>query len=193
VSRYRRGVPEDPPPRSPEARAAEVRAGADRDRAAAAARIREQGTWVDLQITQAIDRGDFRDLPGYGKPLRLSDQNDPDWWVKRLVEREKVVVAPPSVQLRREDAELDDRLDRLASEAEVRREVAEFNDRVRWALYRPPEGPPVVTARRDPDQEVARWRERREARVEAARTRRAQQAPPPPRRRFRLGRRTPGG
>ena len=149
--------------------------GEDRDRAAAAARIRHQGTWVDLQVRQAIDRGDFRDLPGYGKPLHLTDENDPDWWVKRLVEREKVVVAPLSVQLRREDAELDDRLDRLPNETEVRREVAEFNDRVRWALYRPPEGPPVVTARRDPDREVDRWRTRRRERVEAARQ--AQQRP----------------
>ena len=37
---------------------------------------------------------------------------------------------PPSLQLRKEDAELDDRLDRLAAESEVRREVEEFNARV---------------------------------------------------------------
>ena len=147
----------------------------DRDRAAAEARIRHQTSWVDLQVRQAIDRGDFRDLPGYGKPLQLSDQHDPDWWVRRLVEREQVVVVPPSVLLRREDAELDGRLDALATEAEVRREVAEFNDRVRWALYRPPEGPPVVTGRRDPDREVVRWRERRRQQVEAARERAVQQ------------------
>ena len=131
---------------------------------------------MDLQVRQAIERGDFRDLPGYGKPLELSDEHDPDWWVKRLVEREKVVVAPPSVQLRREDATLDDRLDRLASEAEVRREVAEFNDRVRWALYRPPEGPPVVTSRRDADREVERWRARRSERVEVLRAARESSA-----------------
>ena len=160
----------------------------DRDRAAAAARIRHQGTWVDLQVRQAIERGDFRDLPGYGKPLELAGEHDPDWWVKRLVEREKVVVAPPSVQLRREDAALDDRLDRLASETEVRREVADFNDRVRWALYRPPEGPPVVTSRRDADLEVERWRARRRERMEVARAvREASATAPPPRGLLRRG------
>jgi hypothetical protein len=164
-------VPEEPPS-----------SAEDRDRAAAAARIRHQDTWVDLQLRQAIDRGDFRDLPGYGKPLRLTDEHDPDWWVKGLLEREKVVVAPPSVQLRREDAELDDRLDRLPTEAEVRREVAEFNERVRWALYRPPEGPPVVTARRDPAREVERWRTRRQERAAAVRTAREERALPSPRR-----------
>ena len=155
----------------------------ERDRAAAAARIRHQGTWVDLQVRQAIDRGDFRDLPGYGKPLQLTGENDPDWWVKRLVEREKVVVVPPSVQLRRDDAELDARLDAMATETEVRREVADFNARVKWALYRPPEGPPVVTGRRDPDREVERWRARQRQRVEAARVAREQQSSEQPRRR----------
>lgn len=179
------GVPDDRRPDPGEDR--------DRERAAAAARIRHQGSWVDLQIRQAIHRGDFADLPGYGKPLQLSDEHDPDWWVKRLVEREKVVVAPPSVQLRREDAELDARLDALATEAEVRREVADFNDRVKWALYRPPEGPPVVTERRDADREVERWRARREERRTAARAAREEgTAQPPPRRGLfrRGGRRT---
>jgi hypothetical protein len=161
----------------------------DRDQAAAAARIRHQDTWVDLQVRQAIDRGDFRELPGYGKPLRLTDENDPDWWVKRLIEREKVAVAPPSVQLRRDDAALDARLDALPTESEVRREVGEFNDRVRWALYRPPEGPPVVTERRDPDREVERWRARRQERLHAARASREQEASRQPRRRGLLRRR----
>ena len=179
-------MPDHPPPTDGDER--------DRERAAAAARIRHQGTWVDLQVRQAIDRGDFADLPGYGKPLRLTDENDPDWWVKRLVEREKVVVAPPSVQLRREDAALDARLDALATEAEVRREVAEFNDRVTWVLYRPPEGPPVVTERRDADREVKRWQARRRERIEAARAAREPQLPPRPSRRglFRRGGRRRG-
>jgi hypothetical protein len=130
------------------------------------ARIEEQGTWVDLQLRQAVARGDFDDLPGYGKPLPdLTGDHDPDWWVKRLIEREQITgVLPPSLQVRREDAELDARLDRLATDEQVRREVEEFNGRVRWALYRPPEGPPVVTRPRDPDVEVERWRTRRQAR-----------------------------
>ncbi len=152
----------------------EQQAGRERDprtgRAAAAARIQQQASWVDLQIRQAMDRGDFDDLPGYGKPLQgLDGRDDPDWWVKKLVERERVVVLPPSLQLRKDDAELDARLDRLGSVDQVRREVAEFNARVRWALYRPPEGPPMITPPRDPDVEADRWRERREAAREVAR------------------------
>jgi hypothetical protein len=149
------------------------------------ARIQQQASWVDLQIRQAVERGDFDELPGYGKPLQLTEHHDPDWWVKKLVEREKVTVLPPSLQLRKEDAELDDRLDRLTGPGEVRREVEEFNAHVRWALYRPPEGPPVVTPQRDPDDEVERWEARRAARRTTPRPARPEA---PPRRRFRWGR-----
>jgi hypothetical protein len=142
-------------------RAKDPRTGAD----AVRARIQQQGSWVDLQLRQAVARGDFDQLPGYGKPLtNLSGDHDPDWWVKQLIEREQITgVLPPSLLVRREDAELDERLDRLATEEQVRREIEEFNARVRWALYRPPEGPPVVTRPRDPDHEVAQWRARRRA------------------------------
>ena len=79
------------------------------DKAAARARIEQQQTWVDLQVRQAMERGDFDDLPGAGKPIAdLGEHHDPDWWIKKLVERENIAVLPPSVQLRKEDAELDD-------------------------------------------------------------------------------------
>jgi hypothetical protein len=133
-----------------------------RDREAAEERIKNQGTWVDLQIQQAVARGDFDDLPGYGKPLRLTDTHDPDWWVKGLVERENITgVLPPALQIRKDDAALDARLDRLNTEKQVREAVTEFNAAVRRALYTTWGDPPVVTSPRDVEEEVARWRERR--------------------------------
>jgi len=49
------------------------------DRAAAAARIQHQNTWVDLQIRQAQERGEFDNLPGAGKPIEgLGGEHDPD-------------------------------------------------------------------------------------------------------------------
>ena len=144
-------------PEYPEDRAA--------SRAAAARRIAQQETWVDLQIRKAMERGAFDDLPGAGKPIPdLGTEHDPDWWIKRLIEREKITVLPPSLQLRKDDAELDDRLDRHTSEAEVRREVEEFNARVMKARYTPMDGPPLITQPRDVEATVAAWRERREAR-----------------------------
>ena len=145
------------------------------DERAAAARIKHQDSWVDLQLRQAMARGDFDDLPGYGKPIDgLTGEHDPDWWVKRLVEREEITgVLPPALLIRKEDAELDARLDRITTEGGVRAAVAEFNDRVRWALYQPSQGPPMITPRRDPEVEVGRWAARRAARVAALRAARA--------------------
>lgn len=136
------------------------------ERAAARARIQQQQTWVDLQVRQAMERGEFDDLPGTGKPIPdLGEHHDPDWWLKKLVERERIAVLPPSLQLRKEDAELDDRLDKLARADDVRREVEDFNKRVVAARYRLPEGPPLVTMPRDVDETVAAWAERRAARL----------------------------
>jgi len=140
-------------------------------RAAAAERIRNQAQWVDLQVKQAMERGEFDDLPGAGKPLNLPETHDPDWWLKRLVEREKITgVAPPAISLRLEDAELDSVLDKEASEQGVRRVVEDFNRRVVEARRQLEGGPPVVTPTRDVDTEVERWRERRRERIAARRT-----------------------
>jgi len=150
-------------------------------RAAAAQRIQHQSKWVDLQIQEAMKRGDFDNLPGAGKPIEgLGTEHDPDWWLKKLVEREKISVLPPALQLRKDDAELDAKLDRHTAESEVRRELEDFNERVIRARYQLPEGPPLITMPRDVEATVDAWRERRAARPVV----RAEPAAPPTRRRW---------
>ena len=105
-------------------------------------------------------------------PLLDDVVGHPDWWVKRLIEREKISgVAPPAIGLRREDAELDEVIDREWSEEGVRRIVADFNRRVVEARRQLTGGPPVLTRTRDADDEVAAWAARREARRELGRRR----------------------
>lgn len=147
-------------------------------KAAAAARMAQQSTWVDLQIAHAMRRGEFDNLPGAGKPIEdLGDTHDPDWWVKRMVEREKVVVLPPSLALRKEEAELDDVLDTYTSETEVREHLEDFNERVIQARYALPEGPPLTTMPRDVEATVAAWRDRYAAFRAVPRTEPAAKAP----------------
>lgn len=139
-------------------------------RAAAAERINNQAQWVEQQLRVAQERGDFDDLPGAGKPLEgLGTDHDPDWWLKKLIEREKISVLPPALELRVEDARLDDTLDRLATQKEVRDALDDFNARVRRARMQLEGGPPVITPLRDVEAELASWRERRTARLEAQR------------------------
>jgi len=126
--------------------------------------------YVEIAIQQAMRRGDFDALPGAGKPLAgLTEVNDPDWWIRRKIERENLTgLGPPALTLRTEDAGLDARLDAAASESTVRETVDDFNRRVIEARRQLLGGPPVVTKTRDVDAEVRRWSERRAARFRAA-------------------------
>jgi hypothetical protein len=127
-------------------------------------RMDDRALWVDTVVDQAIRRGEFDDLPLAGKPIPgLRGTHDPDWWLKNLVEREQITGILPAAQLRRDDAELDETLDREPEEARVRAIVEEFNARVVDARRQLLGGPPVVTPTRDVEREVQRWRERRRA------------------------------
>lgn len=145
-------------PQTPDRSPARDRRTGDR---AAAARAREQHRWVDLQVQKAIERGEFDNLPGAGKPLPPLD-DDPNWWLKKLIERERITgVLPEALQLRKDDAELDAELDRQTSERVVRELLEAFNRRVVNARRQLQGGPPVITPTRDVEAEVVAWHSRR--------------------------------
>jgi hypothetical protein len=172
VSRHAQVPPEAADPPADRSTTGDARRDADEAEDAAAQRMEQKALWVDFQIRRAMERGDFDDLPGAGKPLDLPDRHDPDWWVKRLIEREKLSgIAPPAIGLRREDAELDDLLDREAREEGVRRVVDDFNRRVVDARRQLTGGPPVITRTRDAEEEVQAWRARRAAAARLAQDR----------------------
>ena len=139
-------------------------------------RWEHQALWVDHQIRAAMDRGEFDNLPGAGKPLEgLTGQHDPDWWIRRKIEREQLSgLGPPALTLRVENAKLEAHLDRMHRESDVREAVEDFNRRVIEARRQLLGGPPVVTPTRDAGDEVRAWRERREARQRQATEERAQ-------------------
>ncbi|WP_240630352.1 DUF1992 domain-containing protein [Specibacter cremeus] len=130
------------------------------------ARLHEHGSVArvaDGLIDEAMARGDFDNLAYAGKPLPGGGAaHDPDWWLKGLIQREHLSgIGPEALLLRRLDAGFDDELATLPDERSVRAAVAEFNYRVVHARMQLRGGPPVVTATRDADAQVARWRERR--------------------------------
>lgn len=141
----------------------------------------DRAAFIETAIQVAIRRGDFDDLPGAGKPIEgLGTHHDPDWWIRRKIEQENLTgLGPPAILLRTEDRELDDQLDLLGREGDVRSVLEDFNRRVIEARRQLQGGPPVVTSPRDIDAEVAAWAERRAARSAA----RAAEAPEQPRRR----------
>ncbi len=118
-------------------------------------------TWVDRAIREAEERGEFTDLPGAGKPIPGAGQPDDElWWVKAKLRREKLAVIPPSLALRKDLEEIDDRAADQGSEADVRRLVDDLNARIRTAIRTGIAGPAVTFMPLNPDSVVATWRER---------------------------------
>lgn len=150
----------------PEQARRENESDARAQRSAAAARMENQASWVDQQIRVAMARGEFDNLPGAGKPIKdLGSQHDPDWWLKKLIEREQVTgVLPAALALRKEDAGLEAVLDKEYAEKAVRDLLEDFNRRVIEARRQLQGGPPVITKTREVEAEIIAWRERRSRR-----------------------------
>jgi len=153
-------------------------------------------SWIDKQIRDAAERGEFDDLPGAGKPLPGAGQpDDENWWLREYLLREGVTgetMLPTALLLRREIEDLPDTVRRLPTEDRVRASVSALNRRILDCLREPSElRVPLRTV--NADAVVERWREERGAERTAGPPERpeepAQRAAP---RRWwhRLGRRT---
>lgn len=115
-------------------------------------------TWVDKQIREAEQRGDFAELPGAGKPLASLDTPYDDlWWIKGKMHREGLSALPPTLVLRKAAEDATAAIARARSERQVRQILTEINDRLREALRRPPEGPPLNLGLFDVEKVVADW------------------------------------
>ncbi|WP_432560950.1 DnaJ family domain-containing protein [Kineococcus sp. SYSU DK003] len=137
--------------------------------------------WIERQVREATERGDFDDLPGAGAPLRGLDRDfSAEQWAADKARREGFDVTamlPPALALRREREVLARDVHELVSEAAVRAVAGDFNDRVHELYRRPADGPLIVVPLLDADVLVEQWRARRPTPAPAAPT-------PAPRRRW---------
>ncbi|MBF6275246.1 molecular chaperone DnaJ [Nocardia sp. 852002-20019_SCH5090214] len=128
-------------------------------------------SWIDKQIREATERGEFDNLAGTGKPLPgVGEPYDENWWLNNYLRREGVggeALLPTSLVLRRDLERLPERVAEMDSEAEVRAYVSDLNIRiVEW--IRMPHGPHVRLAPARADEVVARWRADRHTRQRTA-------------------------
>ena len=126
-------------------------------------RVSQWESWVERQIREATERGEFDNLPGTGKPLNLSDAQDPDWWIKRYVAREGLdtsLVVHPTLALRREAAGYPASLVDVPTEDSVREIIRDYNRRVVEDRRQPVRERimPPVAPRLDVEEMVAGWR-----------------------------------
>jgi len=120
-------------------------------------------TWVDRQIREAQERGEFDNLPGAGKPIPGKGQPDDElWWLKQYMAREKLTMAlPTSLQIRKEAEDILTRVAKERREPAVRRIVGELNDRISAEIRTPTAGPPLRLGPLNVDAVVEAWREKR--------------------------------
>jgi len=119
-------------------------------------------SWIDRQIRQAAERGEFADLPGSGAPLEdLDKPHDELWWVKRKLRREGLSYLPPSLALRREVHDALEGAARARTEAEVRDRIEAINEKIRDAIRMGIRGPGFSLAPFNVERIVAEWRRTR--------------------------------
>jgi hypothetical protein len=116
-------------------------------------------SWTERQIREGIERGEFADLPGAGKPLDdLLEHHDEDWWLKAKLRREQLSYLPPTLAIRKEVELAREAIERATTEDVVRRILAEINPRIRDINRRGAEGPPSSVMPFDEEAVVTAWR-----------------------------------
>ncbi|CAA9239592.1 MAG: hypothetical protein AVDCRST_MAG20-1662 [uncultured Acidimicrobiales bacterium] len=118
-------------------------------------------TWIDRQVREAQERGDFDGLPGAGKPLPDLDRRDDDWWLKRMLQREGVTVTPPTIAIRVEVEQALERASQAEDEAAVRAILEAVNEKVRRINRLGAAGPPSTVMPVDIEEVLGRWRSAR--------------------------------
>jgi hypothetical protein len=117
-------------------------------------------SWIDRQIREAQERGDFDNLPGAGKPIPDLDRpRDELWWVRHKLQDEKLSYLPPALQVRKDVEEAREQIARARSEQQVRQIVADINDAIRAVNRGTLDGPAPSVALLDVERIVDEWRE----------------------------------
>lgn len=116
-------------------------------------------SWIDRQIRQAAERGEFEDLPGAGAPLTdLDKPYDEMWWVKRKLRSEQLSYLPPSLALRKEAHEVLEGVAQASTETEVRNRIAAINEKIRDAIRMGIRGPEFNLTPFNVERILAEWR-----------------------------------
>ena len=119
-------------------------------------------SWVERQIHEAQERGEFDNLASRGRPLPgIDDGRDDLWWGKKFVRREGLSTTPPTLAIRKAREDLLDNLAGYRSENELRAAVLELNTRIRAVNRKACSGPPSTVMPLNADRVIDAWRERR--------------------------------
>jgi hypothetical protein len=118
-------------------------------------------SWVEEQIQDAQREGEFDRLEGKGKPIPdIEAPYDPLWWVKKLMEREKLSVLPPALEVRSKVERMIESLWTLRHEPLVVERISAINAEIARANRTTAAGPPTTLSPLDLYATLAEWRRR---------------------------------
>ena len=90
---------------------------------------------VERRIVEAMERGEFDNLPGQGKPLHIDTPppvNEDLWWMLKIMRQANVV--PDEIRYRKRIDELREELQTAANERELLVAVRELNAEIRKSV-----------------------------------------------------------
>ena len=121
-------------------------------------------SWVERQIREAMERGEFDNLPGAGKPIPdLDKPHDELWWVKQKLRREQLSYLPLTLAVRKQAEDALAAVSRARSEREVRRIIAAINAKIVEANRKAASGPTLNLMPFDVERILRGWRQRHTA------------------------------
>ena len=119
-------------------------------------------SWIDRQIREARERGEFDNLPGTGKPIPdLDKPYDENWWVRQKLRSEGLSYVPPSLALKKAADEALAEAMQADSEAEVREIITEINVKILRAHRLGIAGPSVRLVPHNLERVLRDWNQRR--------------------------------
>lgn len=86
---------------------------------------------VEKRIQEALERGEFDDLPGQGKPIQIEDDSGvPEDLRLAYKVLKNANCLPPELQLRKEIRQMEDLLDSIPDEKEKYRQIKKTNYKI---------------------------------------------------------------
>lgn len=116
---------------------------------------------VERRIVEAMERGEFDNLPGEGKPVHIDTPppvNEDLWWMLKIMRQANVV--PDEIRYRKRIDDLRQRLDAATDERQVIAVVRELNEQIRKLNRMGTNVIPTTLTTFDEADALAQWRRR---------------------------------
>ncbi len=86
---------------------------------------------IERRIQEALERGDFDDLPGRGKPMQIEDDSGvPEDLRLAYKVLKNADCLPPELQLKKEIRQMEDLLESIPDEKEKYRQIKKINYKI---------------------------------------------------------------